>query len=148
MKGGAVLDENAQTYYPSSGKSLSKAVLEKDAELRSNPGYGQVQYSVLTTINLEGNATVDTSYGNVSLSERWNDHAVYLNLGTNTLTVIGNKVFGISYCTISGTGTIDIQDGATVESTHDYDNVSVSTTCANGTIRIREGGKMASRDVL
>ena len=64
MKGGAVLDENAQTYYPSSGKSLSKAVLEKDAELRSNPGYGQVQYSVLTTINLEGNATVDTSYGN------------------------------------------------------------------------------------
>ncbi len=141
VKGGAVLDENAQTYYPSSGKSLSKAVLEKDAELRSNPGYGQVQYSVLTTINLEGNATVDTSYGNVSLSERWNDHAVYLNLGTNTLTVIGNKVFGISYCTISGTGTIDIQDGATVESTHDYDNVSVSTTCANGTIRIREGGR-------
>ena len=141
VKGGAVLDENAQTYYPNSGKSLSKAILEENAMLRSDPGYGQMQYSVLTTINLEGNATVDTSYGNVSLSERWNDHAVYLNLGTNTLTVTGDKVFGISYCTISGTGAIDIQDGATVESTHDYDNVSVSTVCADGTIRIREGGK-------
>ena len=39
----AVLDENAQTFYPDWGVSLSKAILEEGAELRSNPGYGQVQ---------------------------------------------------------------------------------------------------------
>ena len=137
----AVLDENAQTFYPNWGVSLSKAILEEGAELRSNPGYGQVQYSALTTLNLEGNATIDTSYGNVTISERWNDHAVSLGLGEYTLTVKGDKTFGVSYCTISGTGTLDILSGATVESTHDWDDVDVSTTCADGTIRIREGGK-------
>lgn len=138
---GAVLDENAKTEYPNYGESLSKAILEEGAELRSNPGYGQLQYSALTTLNLEGNATIDTSYGNVTISERWNDHAVKLDLNAYTLTVKGNNKFGVSYCTISGTGTLDIQSGATVESTHDYDNVTVSTTCADGTIHIREGGK-------
>lgn len=138
---GAVLDENAKTEYPKYGESLSKAILEEGAELRSNPGYGQLQYSALTTLNLEGNATIDTSFGNVTISERWNDHAVKLDLNAYTLTVKGNNKFGVSYCTISGTGTLDIQSGATVESTHDYDNVTVSTTCADGTIHIREGGK-------
>ncbi len=138
---GAVLDENGQTYYPDPGVPLSKAILEEGAELRSNPGYGQLQYSALTTLNLEGNATIDTSFGNVTISERWNDHAVKLDLNAYTLTVKGNNKFGVSYCTISGTGTLDIQSGATVESTHDFDNVTVSTTCADGTIHIREGGK-------
>ena len=118
---------------------MSKAILEEGATLQSNPGYtDNIQYSVLTTIKLEGNATVDTSSGNVTLSERWHDHAVALDLGTNTLTVTGNHKFGISQCTISGTGTLDVQSGATIMSTHDYDGDS-TTTCAAGTILIREG---------
>ena len=145
VKGGAVLDENQIYYYPGSGQKLSKAILEEGATLQANPGYknataSELQYSVLTTIKLEGNATVDTSAGIVTFSERYHDHAVSLDLGTNTLTVAGGGTFGISYCTISGTGTLDIQSGTTVISTQDYDGSS-TTTCANGTIRIREGGK-------
>jgi len=139
VKNGAVLDENKILYYPNDGgEKLSKAILEEGAKLKSATGYTDIQYSVLTTIKLEGNAMIDTSSGNVTLSERWHDHAVALDLGTNTLTVTGKKTFGISHCTISGTGTIDIQDGSTVMSTHDFDGDS-TTTCVNGTIRIREG---------
>ena len=70
---------------------------------------------------------------------KWHDAQLKLNLGGNTLTVKGNGAFSISYCLISGTGTIDIQEGATVWSTQDYDNVDVSTTFSEGTIHIHEG---------
>ena len=70
---------------------------------------------------------------------KWHDAQLKLNLGGNTLTVKGNRAFSISYCLISGTGTIDIQEGASVWSTQDYDNVDVSTTFSEGTIHIHEG---------
>ena len=146
VKGGAALDEGTKIYYyPDGGEKLSKAILEEGAKLQANEGYknasaGELQYSVLTTINLEGNATVDTSLGIVTFAERWHYHATALNLGEYTLTVTGGKTFGVSRATITGTGTIDIHDGTTVVSTQSYFN-DYSTTCADGTIRIREGGK-------
>ena len=146
VKGGAALDEGTKIYYyPDGGEKLSKAILEEGAKLQANEGYknaatSELQYSVLTTINLEGNATVDTSLGIVTFAERWHYHATALNLGEYTLTVTGGKTFGVSRATISGTGTIDIHDGTTVVSTQSYFN-DYSTTCVDGTIRIREGGK-------
>lgn len=146
VKGGAALDEGTKIYYyPDGGEKLSKAILEEGAKLQANEGYknaatSELQYSVLTTINLEGNATVDTSLGIVTFAERWHYHATALNLGEYTLTVTGGKTFGVSRATITGTGTIDIHDGTTVVSTQSYFN-DYSTTCADGTIRIREGGK-------
>ncbi len=137
VKDGATLDQNNKgdgTY----GKEKQTVVLEDGAKLISNPGMSDPKCSNLTTITLEGDATIDASSGTVSIGQHYNDGYTHLNLGTNTLTVVGGTFF-VSYCTISGTGTIDIQSGATVQSTHDYDNVDVSTTCADGTIHIREG---------
>jgi len=142
---GAALDENGQTYYPDPGVALSKAILEEGAALRSNPGYDQLQYSALTTLKLDGDAAIDTSFGNVTISERWNEDAVAIDLGKHTLTVSGGNTFGVSFATISGTGMIDIQEGTTVSSTHNYYKDS-TTTCADGTICIREGGKWSLED--
>ena len=94
----------------------------------------------VTTLTLEGNATVDTSIKDVAIGRHYNYDYSHINLGTNTLTVTGGKIFYISTCRISGTGTIDIQEGTTVASTHIYLYNGYPTTCANGTIRIREGG--------
>ena len=92
----------------------------------------------LTTVTLEGDATVDASFGQVSISEHWNDVGTHINLGEHTLTVTGGT-FYVSYCTIAGTGTLDVLGGSKVISTHDYDNEVVSSKCLSGTIRLREG---------
>ena len=121
----------------------NKVILEEGATLAANPGLDHNitshQWSSITTLTLEGDATIDTSHGDVSMGLKWHDAQVKLNLGGNTLTVKGNRAFSISYCLISGTGKIDIQEGATVWSTQDYDNVDVSTTFSEGTIHIHEG---------
>ncbi len=121
----------------------NKVILEEGATLAANPGLDHNitshQWSLITTLTLEGDATIDTSHGDVSMGLKWHDARVKLNLGGNTLTVKGNRAFSISYCLISGTGKIDIQEGATVWSTQDYDNVDVSTTFSEGTIHIHEG---------
>ena len=138
VKGGATLDENgsnaADTTY---GKEKQTAVLEDGARLVSNPGISDAKLPPLTTLTLDGDATVDTSSGRVSIAQHYNDNPTHINLGTHTLTKVGANDFFISQCAIAGTGVFDIQQGAVV-STHDYDGDS-TTTCANGTIRIREG---------
>ena len=141
VKSGAALDENGLSddgdYSEKTGKN--KVVLEEGAVFTSNPGVSDTKQSPVTYLALEGDATVDASHGLVAIGHRYNDWYTYIDLGVHTLTVTGGAFF-VSYCTISGTGTLDILDGATVRSTHDYDDVVVSTTCADGTVRIREGG--------
>ncbi len=147
VKSGATLDEGPGIkYYPNVIVSLSRAILEDGAVLQANEGYqkagaeNDLQYSVLSSLFLEGDATVDTSFGIVTLATRFHYLDIAINLGEHTLTVSGDKTFGVSRATISGTGTIDIQEGATVVSTQNINSDS-TTTCAAGTIRIREGGK-------
>ena len=146
VKSGATLDEGtAIKYWPSVSIALSKAILEEGAVLQANEGYTgdtaeALQSSVLTTLDLEGDATVDTSHGTVTLAQRYHYNPVFINLGEHTLAVSGDKTFSVSRATISGTGTIDILQGATVMSTQSYYGNN-STTIADGTLRIREGGK-------
>jgi hypothetical protein len=147
VRDGGTLDTgNVQENTKNSGEK-NKVILEEGATLAANPGLNHSitahQWSLITTLTLEGDATIDTSNGDVSMGLKWHDAQVKLNLGGNTLTVKGNRAFSISYCLISGTGTIDIQEGATVWSTQDYDNVDVSTTFSEGTIHIHEGAGWA-----
>ena len=139
VKGGATLDEGdaaSQAY----DKEKNKVILEEGASFVYSGVNDNPTTHAVSTLTLEGNATVDTSIKDVAIGRNWNWDYSHINLGANTLTVKGDKTFYISTCTISGTGTIDIQDGTTVASTHAYNSNGYNTTCANGTIRIREGG--------
>ena len=142
VRNGGTLDTGNVQNGSNTGEK-NKVILEEGATLTANPGLDHNitshQWSSITTLTLEGDATIDTSHGDVSMGLKWHDAQVKLNLGGNTLTVKGNRAFSISYCLISGTGKIDIQEGATVWSTQDYDNVDVSTTFSEGTIHIHEG---------
>ena len=137
VKGGATLDE-ANVQDGDYGGEKNKVILEAGARLISSPGVSDAKLPPLTTVTLEGDATVDASFGQVSISEYWNDVGTHINLGEHTLTVTGGT-FYVSYCTIAGTGTLDVLGGSKVISTHDYDNEVVSSKCLSGTIRLREG---------
>ena len=137
VKGGATLDE-ANVQDDNYGGEKNKVILEAGARLISSPGVSDAKLPPLTTVTLEGDATVDASFGQVSISEHWNDVGTHINLGEHTLTVTGGT-FYVSYCTIAGTGTLDVLGGSKVISTHDYDNEVVSSKCLSGTIRLREG---------
>ena len=137
VKGGATLDEADVRDSDYNGEK-NTVILEAGARLISSPGMGDAKQSPLTTVTLEGDATVDASFGMVSIAEFWNDMGTHINLGEHTLTVTGGTFF-VSYCTIAGTGTLDVLGGSTVISTHDYDNEVVSSKCLSGTIRLREG---------
>ena len=137
VKGGATLDE-ANVQDGDYNGEKNKVILEAGARLISSPGVSDSKLPPLTTVTLEGDATVDASFGQVSISEHWNDVGTHINLGEHTLTVTGGTFF-VSYCTIAGTGTLDVLGGSKVISTHDYDNEVVSSKCLSGTIRLREG---------
>jgi len=141
VKSGATLDENGLSndgdYSGKTGKN--KVVLEEGAVFTSNPGVSDEKQAPVTHLALEGDAAVDASHGRVAIGHFWNDWYSYINLGSHTLTVAGGEFF-MSVCEISGTGTIDVQSGATVTSTREYENVALVSTCNEGTIRIREGG--------
>ena len=137
VKGGATLDE-ANVQDGDYNGEKNKVILEAGARLISSPGVSDAKLPPLTTVTLEGDATVDASFGQVSISEHWNDVGTHINLGEHTLTVTGGT-FYVSYCTIAGTGTLDVLGGSKVISTHDYDNEVVSSKCLSGTIRLREG---------
>ena len=141
VKGGATLDEaEATSYvYDPPGYEKNKVILEDGATFVHSGSNTDTKGFPVTRLTLEGNATVDTSIKNVAIGLHYNYDWSHIDLGTNTLTVTGGKMFSISTCTISGTGTIDVQDGTTVASTHAYNSNGYNTTCANGTIRIREG---------
>lgn len=146
VKGGATLDEADVRDGDYNGEK-NTVVLEAGARLISSPGMGDLKFPPLTTVTLEGDATVDASFGKVSISEHWNDVGTHINLGEHTLTVTGGT-FYVSYCTIAGTGTLDVLGGSNVISTHDYDNEVVTTRCDNATIRLREGATWQLRNYV
>ena len=139
VKGGATLDEGdaASSTYQT---EKNKVILEEGASFVYSGVNTDPKTHAVTTLTLEGNATVDTSIKDVAIGRHYNYDYSHIKLGANTLTVTGGNTFYISDCQISGTGTIDIQEGTTVASTHIYLYNGYPTTCANGTIRIREGG--------
>ena len=142
VKGGATLDEGDATSYDYNppGYEKSKVILEEGATFVHSGANTDTKGFPVTRLRLEGDATVDTSIKVVAIGLHYNYDYSHIDLGANTLTVNGGGTFSVSTCQISGTGTIDIHEGTTVASTHAYNSNGYDTTCANGTIRIREGG--------
>ncbi len=140
VKGGATLDLNA-TSCGDYGGEINRAVLEAGATLKStgNSGTG------LTSLVLEGDATVDTSSGLVVLAYAYdnaNTTPPFINLNSYTLTKTGNNEFYVSSLRIDGTGTFDVQAGIVCMA--DYDNNGrhfPTNTFANGTLRVASGAK-------
>ena len=136
VKGGATLDENDIGDDAYDGEK-NIVTLAEGATVTASGGT-RTRNGVLTTLTLEGDATVDASGGWVALGQDWNWDYSHINLAEHTLTVTGNKKFYIMGCTIAGTGMIDVSNGVTVVCSHRYYH-DATTTCADGTIRIREG---------
>ena len=135
VKGGATLDENALSTGDYGGETL-RVILEEGATLKSTGNSS----SGLTSLILEGNATVDTSSGRVVACFGYDcgSSRVSVNLGTNTLTKVGTGQFYLSACSFSGTGTLDVQQGE-VRVKVDAWNYFPTSTLADGTLRIRSG---------
>ena len=152
VKGGATLDENnvsdnSYAYEAGDGKHHKNfATLEQGARLVSSPGVSNNNAPPLTSLSLEGDATVDSSAGNVSISQDWNISPTAINLGTNTLSKTGSGDFYIGTCTISGTGEFDIQEGRVLAAPTYYNYYSTRLSCANGTVRVRSGATLRLLD--
>ena len=142
VKGGATLSLGAVTDTDYNAEK-NIATLEAGAILVGNY-WGR--NAVLTTLTLEGDATVDTSSGAVSISQAFNWAATHINLGSNTLTKKGANDLYISCCAIAGAGTFDILEGKVVVSPTLYGHGNSSTTCPDGTINIHSGATFHLRD--
>ena len=130
------LDENALSTTDYSGETL-RVILEEGATLKSTGNSS----SGLTSIILEGNATVDTSSGKVVACYGYDSYAsspVWVSLGTNTLTKVGSGQFYLSGCYCIGTGTLDVQQGEVRVKTDSW-NYFPTSTLEDGTLRIRSG---------
>jgi len=135
VKGGATLDENGLSTGDYNGEIL-RVILEEGATLKSTGNSS----SGLTSLFLEGNATVDTSSGKVVACYGYDCgyYPVWVNLGTNTLTKVGTGQFYLSACEFTGTGTFDVQQGE-VRVKIDGWNWYPTSTLEDGTLRIRSG---------
>ena len=135
MKGGATLDENAFSTGDYGGETL-RVILEEGATLKSTGNAS----SGLTSLVLEGNATVDTSSGKVVACFGYDSGSVPVSvtLGTNTLTKVGAGQFYLSACKFTGTGTLDVKQGE-VRVKVDGWNYFPTSTLSDGTLRIRSG---------
>jgi len=146
VKGGAALDENGQYWQTNyDGQMLSSVILEAGATFANGVGYDSNFKSSVTTLRLEGDATLDSTTAGANISAYWHDLTTTIDLGANTLSVVGGNAACISSCQITGTGTFDVQSGATVECSAQYNN-DATTTCNDGTIRIRGGGEWKLSD--
>ena len=135
VKGGATLDENAFSTGDYGGETL-RVILEEGATLKSTGNAS----SGLTSLVLEGNATVDTSSGKVVACFGYDSGSVPVSvtLGTNTLTKVGAGQFYLSACKFTGTGTLDVKQGE-VRVKVDGWNYFPTSTLSDGTLRIRSG---------
>ena len=135
VKGGATLDENALSTSDYNGETL-RVILEEGATLKSTGNSS----SGLTSLVLEGNATVDASSGKVVACYGYDcgSSPVSVSLGTNTLTKVGSGQFYLSACSFAGTGTLDVKQGE-VRVRVDGWNYFPTSTLANGTLRVRSG---------
>ena len=143
VKGGATLDESNVSDTDYNGEK-NIATLDAGAILVGNFNGGN---AVLTTLTLEGDATVDTSSGPVSISQAYNWALTHINLGANTLTKTGANDFYISCSAIAGAGTFDIVQGKVVATPTCYGHGNSSTTCSDGTINIHSGATFHLKDV-
>ena len=140
VKGGATLDTaDATDFKWGKNNDKNKVILEKGATFVHSGANTDTKGFPVTRLKLEGDATVDTAVGNVAIGLHYNDWYSHIELGENTLTVAGGKTFFMSVCEITGTGIIDVQSGTTAASTREDEDTALVTTCAEGTIRIREG---------
>ena len=135
VKSGATLDENGQTDTAESEKN--KVILEEGAVFTSNPGLSDTKLPPVTTLKLEGNATVIADNGMVSISRHFNNGNTYIDLGEYTLAKTGGSDFFISSCRISGTGTLLVKEGTLVV-THDYFG-KYPGSCSEGSVQIARG---------
>lgn len=132
VKSGATLDENGVLDETKNEKN--KVILEEGAVFTSSSHYSDEKLPPVTTLKLEGNASVIADNGRVSISRHYNDGNTYLNLGKYTLTKTGGDDFFMSACKISGTGTLLVQEGALVVTHGRYGDYQGS--CSDGTINI------------
>ena len=135
VKGGATLDENALSTGDYAGETL-RVILEEGATLKSTGNSS----SGLTSLILEGDATVDTSSGKVVACYGYDagSSRVSVSLGNHTLTKVGSGQFYLSACDFSGTGTLDVQQGEVCVRVDSW-NYFPTSTFASGTLRVRSG---------
>ncbi|MBQ6142172.1 MAG: hypothetical protein IJI54_12915 [Kiritimatiellae bacterium] len=136
VKGGATLDENAMSTSDYAGETL-RVILEEGATLKSTGNSS----SGLTSLILEGDATVDTSSGKVVACfglDSYGSTPVSVSLGNHTLTKVGSGQFYLSACDFSGTGTLDVQQGEVCVRVDSW-NYFPTSTFASGTLRVRSG---------
>lgn len=115
VKGGATFDANhagaTTTYYAENGHKLG-LVLESDATFASSTQNDDRKLSAVSSLTLEGDATVDATTADVSIALHLNLDYTHINLGANTLRKKGNNTFSLSACKIDGTGVFHVEEGS------------------------------------
>ena len=115
VKGGATFDANhagaITTYYAENGHKLG-LVLESGATFASSTQNDDRKLSAVSSLTLEGDATVDATTADVSIALHLNWDYTHINLGANTLREKGNNTFSLSACKIDGTGVFHVEEGS------------------------------------
>jgi len=115
VKGGATFDANhagaITTYYAENGHKLG-LVLESGATFASSTQNDDRKLSAVSSLTLEGDATVDATTADVSIALHLNWDYTHINLGANTLRKKGNNTFSLSACKIDGTGVFHVEEGS------------------------------------
>jgi len=115
VKGGATFDANhagaTTTYYAENGHKLG-LVLESGATFASSTQNDDRKLSAVSSLTLEGDATVDATTADVSIALHLNWDYTHINLGANTLRKKGNNTFSLSACKIEGTGVFHVEEGS------------------------------------
>ena len=115
VKGGATFDANhagaTTTYYAENGHKLG-LVLESGATFASSTQNDDRKLSAVSSLTLEGDATVDATTADVSIALHLNWDYTHINLGANTLRKKGNNTFSLSACKIDGTGVFHVEEGS------------------------------------
>ena len=88
-------------------------------------------HAMVVTLTDDATVCADNAWGLLAPSFR----STTLNLSDHTLTITGTNNFLLVTTTITGTGTIEIADGATLKTTADR------TTSSSASCRIKSGGK-------
>lgn len=135
VKGNAVLDaNNADSDYYGENNHKNKVVLESGAKFYTSVAQANERRSAFSYLTLEGNATVDATVGRVSLAQDYNYDFTQIDLGSHTLTKIGDNDFFLSAIKIVGSGVVDVQSGS-ISITPSYYN-SRQSIMSEGTLKI------------
>lgn len=143
VKGGAALDANNSTS-GAYGNDKNKVILETGATFCTSVSQGDYKQSAFTKLTLEGDATVDATGGNLSISQHYNYDYTQIELGSHTLTKTGSNEFFLSCVRILGTGMLDIANGTVVITSSYYNNRN--SEMSSGTLRVGSGGVLKLQD--